>query len=423
MNGIVSVHYLEKNKDGGIIMTNDSSFFEAVRVSKEMFKEFDHLSKGFVGVYLLLIGKSSVYVGETHDDLFARIPAKHTGMIDKDWHTVVFFRTAKTKVSENELRYIENWMCEFFKNSFVVQRKEREEDSPEKDSPEKDNSQKGGSVLTKNPSKTTAKKRDTDNHYGVSDARRITLQKCIEEIKNYIEFFPGSLFPQNVVPPVSSAAASSEVVPVSSAASSSAVVPVSSAASSSAVAVAAVEDTTTFKIFYCTTIQSRTSRGEPNYLGKAFIAIDNGDVSSCLLLESSKVSPYVKTDQVRKIREVHSESLQGNEVKKRIDFGKNWKTAIMFVTGTNTPYPVWNDGTDMKGRSLTEYLKKKRVDVQDSANMKGTEPGENSKGESDDEQDSASMKGTELAENSEGGGGNEHSQSEDEETAAAVPSP
>ena len=68
--------------DGSVIMRSDSSKISAVKVKKEDIPEYETDLDG-PGIYMLLIGNDSVYVGQTGlDTIKKRIMNTHSGDID-----------------------------------------------------------------------------------------------------------------------------------------------------------------------------------------------------------------------------------------------------------------------------------------------------------------------------------------------------
>lgn len=97
--------------DGIVHMYSSRSAFSAIRIPRSDFSLYkDELSK--IGLYMLLIGSDAVYVGQSGQPLFERIPNTHTGSIDSEWHTLVAF-PCNNRLNDNELRFIENALCEY----------------------------------------------------------------------------------------------------------------------------------------------------------------------------------------------------------------------------------------------------------------------------------------------------------------------
>ena len=65
------------------------------------------------GVYMLLIGNDTVYVGQSGLDAIGnRIVNTHSGTIDSSWHTVIGFCCVDKTIGNNELLFLENALCE-----------------------------------------------------------------------------------------------------------------------------------------------------------------------------------------------------------------------------------------------------------------------------------------------------------------------
>lgn len=108
----LNIYLADGTFHGEITMSSPTSNFTAVRVRRRDMNEYQEelLKKG---VYFLLIGTDTVYVGETGDKIFNRAVAPHSHEIDASWHTLVAFAYVGAAISNNMLQYIENAMCEF----------------------------------------------------------------------------------------------------------------------------------------------------------------------------------------------------------------------------------------------------------------------------------------------------------------------
>ena len=118
MNGI-SIYLADEDFDGAITMSATPSHVTVTRVAKNRVSEFYNELNG-PGIYFLLVGNDSVYVGQTKSDsIQKRIMNTHTGTIDASWHTVVGFKFPGT-ISTDQLLYIENAMCEYIHVNYPV---------------------------------------------------------------------------------------------------------------------------------------------------------------------------------------------------------------------------------------------------------------------------------------------------------------
>ena len=138
---------------------------------------FDQDGLNGSGIYFLLIGTNKIYVGETGlDTLKKRILNKHTGDIDKLWHTVVGFKILDNMISKNELLYLENALCEYVHSHAEYE------------------------CLTTNPSKTVCNVAYRDKHYKLSMAQIDICKTYLKDILFYLTMFPGPLFPKLINP-------------------------------------------------------------------------------------------------------------------------------------------------------------------------------------------------------------------------------
>lgn len=79
--------YVSDDTSDGIITINSDSKFSVARMRKEDVKLYGS-ALDFPGVYMLLIGDNSVYVGMSDlDTVRNRIMNTHSGDIDSSWHT------------------------------------------------------------------------------------------------------------------------------------------------------------------------------------------------------------------------------------------------------------------------------------------------------------------------------------------------
>lgn len=92
----VKIRLLDASFDGAITMESSQSQFKAVRIDKSHVSVFA-TDLNHPGIYFLLIGSDTIYVGETGlDSIGKRIVNTHSGSIDSSWHTVVAFLVLMT---------------------------------------------------------------------------------------------------------------------------------------------------------------------------------------------------------------------------------------------------------------------------------------------------------------------------------------
>ena len=169
MKGI-QIYLADVNYDGAITMCSTTSQILATRVEKDRVSEFFNELNG-PGIYFLLVGSDSVYVGQTGlDTLQKRIMKTHSGNIDTSWHTVVGFKFGNTTISSNELQYIENAMCEYAHANY-------------------------GKCLTTSPTKSSCNDQYRKQHYHLSSGQIHSCEQYIKDIKHYLDCFPNTIFP------------------------------------------------------------------------------------------------------------------------------------------------------------------------------------------------------------------------------------
>lgn len=168
-------------------MSSLMSNITAIRVSRERVAEVS----GFNGVahtggtldgpgiYLLLVGKDDIYVGQSsHDSVGRRILNAHSGTIDHDWHTVIGFVFSPGGINSDELLYLENAMCEYVYRHF-------------------------GKCLTATPSRDKCNERYRNDHYGLNAWLINNCKHYIKDMEFYLSCFP-QVFPDVIpVKPVS----------------------------------------------------------------------------------------------------------------------------------------------------------------------------------------------------------------------------
>lgn len=173
MNG-VNIYLEDGTFNGTVTLRSASSKITAIRVAKEKIHDYPTELDG-VGVYLLLIGKDSIYVGQTElNTLEKRITNTHTGDIDSKWHTAVAFKFDPT-TNTNELLFVENAMCEYVYNHFAH-------------------------CLTTTPKQENCNAKFRSSHYHLTTFEIKACENFIADIEHYIELFPKSIFPETNQP-------------------------------------------------------------------------------------------------------------------------------------------------------------------------------------------------------------------------------
>lgn len=172
----VNLYFAENDIEGALSISSNLSKIMLTRLEKAKVA-FDQDRLNGLGIYFLLIGTNKIYVGETGlDTLKKRILNKHTGDIDKLWHTVVGFKILDNMISKNELLYLENALCEYVHSH------------PEYE------------CLTTSPSKTVCNVTYRDEHYKLSMAQIDICKTYLKDILFYLTMFPGPLFPEQINP-------------------------------------------------------------------------------------------------------------------------------------------------------------------------------------------------------------------------------
>lgn len=168
----VNLYFAENDIERALSISSNLSKIMLTRLEKAKVA-FDQDGLNGSGIYFLLIGTNKIYVGETGlDTLKKRILNKHTGDIDKLWHTVVGFKILDNMISKNELLYLENALCEYVHNHAEYE------------------------CLTTNPSKTVCNVAYRDKHYKLSMAQIDICKTYLKDILFYLTMFPGPLFPE-----------------------------------------------------------------------------------------------------------------------------------------------------------------------------------------------------------------------------------
>ena len=165
----LSIYLTDGTFDGPICMSSPASSFTAVRVPKQDIELFSaDLDKP--GVYMLLIGTDTVYVGQSGlDTIRKRVMNTHSGSIDSSWHTLVGFACNQTTISSNELLFIENALCEYAHAHFAH-------------------------CATTTPSKANCNEHYRNTHYHLGGSSIHTCNDYTKDILFYIKHFGKSIF-------------------------------------------------------------------------------------------------------------------------------------------------------------------------------------------------------------------------------------
>ena len=168
MRGL-NIYMADGTMSGSIIMSSPTSIFNAVRVKKMDVPQYTN-DLNYPGVYMLLIGNDTVYVGQSGlNTIGKRIFNTHSGNIDNSWHTVVGFGCKNQNISGNELLFIENALCEFAHATYAH-------------------------CVTTTPSKNNCNATYRNQHYLLSSSQIHTCNSYFQDIKHYISSFGGSIF-------------------------------------------------------------------------------------------------------------------------------------------------------------------------------------------------------------------------------------
>ena len=173
----LSIYLADGTFDGPITMSSPASSFTAIRVRRDDMDQYvEDLNKP--GIYLLLIGNDTVYVGHSGlDTIGKRAINTHSGSIDSSWHTLVAFACKETTISSNELLYIENAMCEYAHANYPH-------------------------CATTSPAKANCNTAYRNSHYHLGSSSIHTCNAYIKDILFYIQHFGKSIFvlPENPDP-------------------------------------------------------------------------------------------------------------------------------------------------------------------------------------------------------------------------------
>ena len=165
----LNIYMADGTLNGSIIMSSAASIFNAVRVKRMDVPQYIN-DLNYPGVYMLLIGNDTVYVGQSGlNTIGKRIFNTHSGNIDNSWHTVVGFGCKNQNISGNELLFIENALCEFAHAAYAH-------------------------CVTTTPSKNNRNATYRNQHYLLSSSQIHTCNSYFQDIMHYINSFGGSIF-------------------------------------------------------------------------------------------------------------------------------------------------------------------------------------------------------------------------------------
>ena len=173
--------------EGPITMHSINSQFRATRISRADVPDYS-VDLEFPGIYMLLIGTDTVYVGQTAmNTIVKRIMSTHSGTIDSSWHTVLAFSCLNYSISTNELLYLENAMTEYAHKNYTH-------------------------CATTSPSITQCNAAYRKTHYKLTASQIKICNQYLDDMKFYIERFGETIFDASVTPTV----VSSDIVPTPS---------------------------------------------------------------------------------------------------------------------------------------------------------------------------------------------------------------
>ena len=168
MNSL-NIYMADGTYEGPIIMSSTASKFTAVRVKKMDVAMYAN-ELDMPGIYLLLVGNDSVYVGQSGlDTVKKRIQNTHSGNIDSSWHTVLGFMCVDKTISSNELLFMENAMCEYVHGKYPK-------------------------CLTTSPSKANCNAKYRQEHYHLMSNQIHACNHYLGDIQYYISLFRPSIF-------------------------------------------------------------------------------------------------------------------------------------------------------------------------------------------------------------------------------------
>ena len=162
--------------EGPVTMRSINSQFRATRCSRTALADYA-VDLNYPGIYMLLIGTDTVYVGQTAMNSIAkRIMSTHSGTIDSSWHTVLAFSCMDPTISTNELLYMENAMTEYAHKNYTH-------------------------CATTTPSISNCNPTYRKTQYKLSANQIKKCDQYLADIKFYIERFGETIFDASVTPP------------------------------------------------------------------------------------------------------------------------------------------------------------------------------------------------------------------------------
>lgn len=163
--------------EGPITMHSINSQFRATRISRTDVPDYS-VDLEYPGIYMLLIGTDTVYVGQTAmNTIVKRIMSTHSGTIDSSWHTVLAFSCLNSTISTNELLYLENAMTEYAHKNYTH-------------------------CATTSPSITQCNAAYRKTHYKLTASQIKICNQYLDDMKFYIERFGETIFDASVTPTV-----------------------------------------------------------------------------------------------------------------------------------------------------------------------------------------------------------------------------
>ena len=161
----VSIFLADTDIDGAVLINSPSSHFTAARIPKEELELYEN-SLSLPGVYMLLIGNDTVYVGQSGLDAIGnRIVNTHSGTIDSSWHTVIGFCCVDKTIGNNELLFLENALCEYVHNNFPH-------------------------CATTTPAKKNCNSKYRNSHYNLGAGAILNCNQYFHDIISYLKMIP-----------------------------------------------------------------------------------------------------------------------------------------------------------------------------------------------------------------------------------------
>lgn len=184
----VKIQLVDATYDGAIIMNSSASQFSAIRIERSMVPIYAQ-DLNYPGIYFLLIGPDTVYVGQSGIDVIGkRIMNTHSGTIDSDWHTVLAFPCSRSSISTNELLFLENAMCEYAIKHYAK-------------------------CATTTPSPKNCNASYRNSHYRLGGGSIKACNQYLKDIEHFISLFPNTIFPPLAATPTVSVPASVPAAP------------------------------------------------------------------------------------------------------------------------------------------------------------------------------------------------------------------